>query len=206
MTENNTFDIQAAKEFARRHKKDNGLKIELIEDALNSIGKRNEYLKYFYAEFIEITQESNLAMDRYSVFKVDGIVLRDKYEAISFAFISNLHEMLDSYVFIYLGIYSEKNPTDDKFGWGSLVIEEKGLKYKLDSLKGNHSFKLLKDLNNYRKHGALPKIKNCFKHLEININFDGEEKYKNLKEILIELHDKLVPQYFEILNLTFKEK
>lgn len=205
MSKNITFDIQAAKEFARRHKKDNGLKIELIDDAINSVGKRNDYLIYFYAEFLELTQEAYLASDRIGIFKDKGIVLRTKYEAISFAFISNLHEMLDSYPFIYLGIHSDENPTKKKLDWDTLTFDNQLLKDKVTELKGNHNFKLLKDLNNYRKHGALPKIKNLYSYLEINTHIDGDENYKNLKELMRDLHNKLVPQYFEILNLTFKE-
>ncbi len=200
-----TLDLKAAREFVKSNKVNNGLSDELILDAINSIEKRIEYLKYFYIEFRKMTLEVELAFDRIGVYRdSEGLVLRNKYEATAFAFLSNLHEMIDAYPFIYLGIFSDKNPLLTKIGWDILVIEDGNLKSKIASLKGNHNFKILKKMNNYRKHGALPKIKNQFTFLEINIDFNGCENYKNLTKLMHNLHDKLIPQYFEILRLTFK--
>jgi hypothetical protein len=205
MNKTNIFDIQAAKEFARINKKDNGFKIELIDDALNSIAKRNEYLNFFYSELNKITKKQNLIMDRVGLIKSNGIKLRTQYEAVVFSFFSNLHEMLDSYPFIYLGINSDKKIKNNEVSWEKLQVKSKSLSEKITGFKGDHNFKLLKDFNNYRKHGALPKIKNCGFHLEVNVDFCGGENYKDINELLIKFHDGLLPKYFEILHLTFKE-
>lgn len=201
-----TFYSDKAKAFALTNKQDNGLKIELINNAIDSIYKRNEYLKYFYNLFMEVTTEDNLFFDRISEFKdANGIVLRIKYEANAFSFLSNLHEMFDSYPFIYFGIYSQVNVVNEMLSWNQLPDTSINiLKDELTSFKGNHLYSKLKNLNNFRKHGALPKIKNLFTYLEIDISKDGSGEFVNLKDLMIELHDKLMPQYFELLNLTFE--
>lgn len=204
---NATFNSKAAREFVQANNKDNGLDAVVVIDAINSIEKRNEYLKYFYGLFIEIADKDNLVFDRIGVYKDgNGLILRHKYEATAFAFLSNLHEMIDSFPFIYLGVHSDLMPIESKIRWNDLAVNNENLKSKITNLRGNHNFKILKDLNNYRKHGALPKINNQYTYLEININFEGQENYKNLTELLHELHDQLIPQYFDILALTFKSQ
>lgn len=204
---NATFNSKAAREFVQANKKDNGLDAVVVIDAINSIEKRIEYLKYFYGLFREVADKDNLVFDHIGVYKDNnGFVFRHKYEATAFAFLSNLHEMIDSYPFIYFGINSDKTPKKSKIVWDDLAVNNENLKSKITSLKGNRNFSILKDLNNYRKHGALPKIKNQVTYLEININFKGQENYKNLTDLLHELYDQLIPQYFDILALTFKSQ
>lgn len=198
------FNLKEAREFACENKKDNNLKTELVIDAINSIGKRNEYLLYFYSEFNEVTQECNLALDRVGVFKDKGILLRTKYEALSFAFISNLHEMLDSYPFIYLGIFKDKIKDEKYLDWKNLDYYQSHVAVnRMLELKKTDLFVQLDNMNNAKKHRTLPKVYNEFTHLNVDAAHGHDEEVLNLKDLLRELHNKLIPAYFEILNLTF---
>lgn len=201
------FNLENARAFARINKKENGLDVGLVIDAINSIQKRIEFLKYFYGLFIEIAEESNLLLDRFGVFKdCNGIVLRNKYEATAFAFLSNLHEMIDSYPFIYLGIFQDKIKDAKYLDWKNMEIyQSHNAVMKMFEFKKSNLFSKLDNINNCRKHRALPKILNEYAYLNINTTPDSVEQNDNLKDLLRELHNELIPKYFEILNLTFTE-
>lgn len=201
------FDLEKARAFARSNKKDNGLDVEHIIDAINSIQKRIEFLKYFYGLFVEIVEESNLLLDRVGVLKDgNGIVLRNKYEATAFAFLSNLHEMIDSYPFIYLGIFQDKIKDAKYLNWKKMEIHQNHIAVMMIfEFKKSILFSKLDNINNCRKHRALPKILNEYTYLNISTSHDSGEQHDNLKDLLRELHNELIPKYFEILNLTFSE-
>jgi hypothetical protein len=198
------FNLEQARDFVRANKQNNGLDVELVIDALDSIAKRNEYLKYFYDLFIEIIGENQLVLDRIGKYKdANGRYLRHKYEATAFAFLSNLHELIDSYPFIYLGTYKAKIVNPKYLNWKSLEdSDQTPVLVKVSDLKNSDLYIKLDSINNFKKHRALPKVSNKYTHLEVNI-FNNQ--FENLQSLMIDLHDNLIPKYLEVLNLTFSE-
>ncbi|WP_456268965.1 hypothetical protein M1D97_01450 [Kushneria sp. AK178] len=63
---------------------------------LQSIQHRTNYCEYHYSEIEEVTNKKTLLIDRLSTPKSDEILIRTIYEANTFAFIQNLHALIDS--------------------------------------------------------------------------------------------------------------
>lgn len=202
-----SFNLQAARNYATSNKKDNGLDVDLVNDAINSIEKRIKHLDYFYFLFISASDKSELMFDRIGESKDgDGFVTRHKYEATAFAFLSTLHELIDSYPFIYLGIHKPKISNPKYLDWRQLEdLQSAPALSKAIALKKSSLFIKLDTINNVRKHRALPRVSNNFDNLTINVTEDKNVEFVDLRSLMQELHDALIPQYFEVLKLTFPE-
>lgn len=206
MTNTVSFNLELARVFVKEHKIDNGLNVKFVLDALNSIHSRNEYLKYFYDLFLQNSTKKMLVFDRLDFRDLNSISTRHKYEASGFAFLSNLHEMMDSYPFLYLGIFQEAIDDPKYLNWRKLqTYQSNPVVQKIFELKGSEEFIKLEDINNIRKHRALPRVANKYSYLEVSTTQGSEEQYQDLKNLMSELHDYLLPKYIEILNMTFSE-
>lgn len=207
MSDVTSLNLKSARDYVYAYKKNNRLDVELVIDAINSIEKRINYLKYFYDLFSDLTYKEDLLFDRIGVdLNTNEPTLRHKYEATAFAFLSNLHELIDSYPFIYLGIHKENINNQKYLDWKNLYSFKESMPVsKMIELKESVLYKKLDAINNSRKHRTLPKISNEYTHLKINTSHTKTENYEDLKQLIHELHNELIPPYFEILALTFNK-
>ncbi len=189
--------------------------LKLFDIAIQSIPKRIAYCKYHLSEFNTHSTSVALLKDRFEPQKDDELSIRTLYEANAFAFINNLHALVDSLPFILNIIFNTKEIDNTRIGWNPDFIE----KYKdfpfssrLENFQKNQLFIKLKGLTNTSKHKYLTRIKNDFKKLSfetISYRENKEEKLisdVDVEQFMIDSYNTLIPELIWTINLIIIAK
>ena len=175
--------------------------------ALQSVQKRILYCEYHYLEILKFSDSASLLRDRFSEAENDGVSIRTIYEANIYAFIQNLHALIDSLPYalnLFCTVYPEVEGKN--IGWGKEFIS-KYTDYpfydQFMGICGNEIFSKLKSMNNRVKHKHLIRIRNNCDALffdDFTFFHDGVSKGvkdEDVRGFIIECHDFLLPKYIE---------
>lgn len=178
--------------------------------ALQSFAKRYSYASHYYDDFLSHSVEGKLSLER---FDSSGN-LRKNFEAPIVAFVANAHAMMDSFPFVlYLALkplcYLNNEEREERVsarecGWTEKFLNSirhtypgnRTLASLFQELIEDENFKLLRKISNNNKHKFLARIKNDGKSLEFEIiDFENNQTaHVDVKEFLVNSHDKLIPK------------
>jgi hypothetical protein len=201
--------------------------LESLDLSTQSIHHRAQFCEYHYSLLEEIVSEENLALDLLGAYRRAGdtVAVRFVYEANIFAFIQNLHALLDSFPYaLNLFFPVIENPESPEVAWNKKFL----VKYRNFSFTGeltnfcvNEEFQLLRGYTNAMKHRTLLRVKNNWRHLEFEemtyegVTLDSQGGFcktqksapeVNVMEYLARCHDCLIPAYFALWDEVKKEK
>jgi hypothetical protein len=200
-------------------KTDDSVEIHSLDLALQSIQKRLDYCEYHFYEFNNFSTQVCLLNDSISKTETNCFSVRTIFEANTYAFIQNLHAVIDSLPYALNIIFTvEKNLGDQSIGWKPKFID----KYKtftfygpLDQMFKSELLSKLKTLSNTIKHKHLIRIKNDGDTLwfdDFTIKYQNKNiiiSNQNVKEFIIETHNILIPNllglYTQIMNAKKKK-
>ena len=201
--------------------------LERLNLSTQSIYHRVQFCEYHYSVLAEILSEDNLVLDRLGEYQRAGdtVSVRFVYEANIFAFIQNLHALLDSFPYalnLFFPVIDDPDSCD--VAWSKKFMA----KYRSFSFSGeltnfcvNEEFQLLRGYTNAMKHRKLLRVKNNWRHLEFEemnyegVSLDGQGGFSrtqkiapevNVMEYLVRCHDKLIPSYFRLWEEIKNEK
>ncbi|WP_457808972.1 hypothetical protein [Kushneria sp. EE4] len=204
----NLKEIVDLKERELSEKNEDTHKLDL---ALQSIQHRINYCEYHYSEIEEVTNKKALLIDRLSTPKSDEIPIRTIYEANTFAFIQNLHALIDSLPYA-LNIFITVCPTIEHYriNWnnGKFIKSYESYPFyaSLMSIHGDEIFAKLKSLNNRVKHKHIVRIRNNPKSLlfdNFTYKYNGQSKSvldEDVKTFLEDCYNHLLPKFMGFWN------
>ncbi|MDO6505514.1 hypothetical protein Q4506_00790 [Colwellia sp. 4_MG-2023] len=200
-------------------KTDDSVEIHSLNLALQSIQKRLDYCEYYFKEFIDFSTKDDLLLELTPKHHPNCISSRTIFEASTYAFIQNLHAVIDSLPYA-LNIIFTVNQTieDNKVGWYWDFIKQfkpQPFFKSLNLMYNDELFLKLKKLSNTIKHKHLIRIKNNGYTLTFDpFSYENKKEIievpnQNVKELIIDTHDKLIPKlldlYTQIKNAKKKE-
>ncbi|MDO6445933.1 hypothetical protein Q4493_09130 [Colwellia sp. 1_MG-2023] len=219
-SDTNKLDIEGLLNLKKKEMKTTDSdEIHRLHLALQSIQKRLDYCEYHFYEFKDYSTKEYLLKDIISKPEPNCISARVIFEASTYAFIQNLHAVIDSLPYALNIIFTVEPEFDEQYiGWNKRFIKKyKGYSFycPLDQMFKNDLLSKLKRLSNNIKHKHLIRIKNggdtlCFddftyKHQSNDVVITNQ----NVEKFLVESHDKLIPQllglYTQIKNAKKKE-
>jgi hypothetical protein len=195
--------------------------IAKLEVCTQSIYRWLQYCEYHYVHLVETVTETNLRLDRISVYRRAGetVPVRYVYEADIAAFLNSLHALLDSFPYLLnLFIPVKDDPESTCIKWHESFIKKyKGMAFydELIGLLMDTTFHKVKGYVNTIKHKHLIRISNQWNHLEFEkytykqpcrdangrITFQLEiVAGANVVSFIKECHDELIPKLFKLCD------
>lgn len=198
-----------------------------LEVCTQSIHRWLQYCEYHYVNLKDSTTESNLKLDRNSIYRRAGetVSVRYVYEANIAAFLNSLHALLDSFPYLlnlFIPVTADTESTSIK--WHENFIKKYESMAFYDELMGflmDCTFHKVKGYVNTIKHKHLIRISNQWDHLEFEEYSymkpcrDEQEKVTFRREIVAgenvisfieKCHNELIPKLFNLCDsvLHFK--
>ncbi|MBN2331508.1 MAG: hypothetical protein JXO49_10370 [Deltaproteobacteria bacterium] len=200
--------------------------LKRLELSTQSIYHRAQFCEYHYSVLEEIVSEKNLVLDRLGVYRRSGdtVAVRFVYEANIFAFIQNLHALLDSFPYVLNLFFPVTDPESSDVTWNKkFMAKYRGFSFggALKSFCVNEEFQLLRGYTNAMKHRTLLRVKNNWRRLEFEeityegVSLDSQGGFcrtqktapeVNVMDYLVRCHDSLIPAYFRLWEEVKIEK
>ena len=185
--------------------------------ALQSVQKRILFCEYHYLEVLAFSDNTSLFRDRFSEAEHDGILISTIYEANIYAFIQNLHALIDSLPYalnLFCTVCSKVE--HQGIGWSKKFTQKYADFPFYDEFMDicrSETFSKLKSMNNRVKHKHLIRIRNKVDKLlfdDFTYFHDGgskEVKQEDVMSFMNDCHDLLLPQYIAFWdNLTIYKR
>lgn len=198
-----------------------------LEVCTQSIHRWLQYCEYHYVNLEDSATESNLKLDRISIYRRAGetVPVRYIYEANIAAFLNSLHALLDSFPYLlnlFIPVTADTESTSIK--WHESFIKKYESMAFYDELMGflvDCTFHKVKGYVNTIKHKHLIRISNQWDHLEFEeysymkpcrdelgkVTFRREiVAGENVISFIEKCHNELIPKLFNLCDsvLHFK--
>ena len=202
--------------------------LERLISSTQSIYHRTQISEYHYSQLEEIASKFDLVLDWFSTTyrrPGDTVVIRFAYEANIFAFLQNLHALIDSFPYalnLYFRVFEDLDTP--KLGWSKEFIgkyRDYPFNLALKDLCVNEDFQLLRGYTNKTKHKNILRVRNKCTYLEFekidydHVTLDAQGGFcrsqktsseVNVMEYLARCHDNLMPIYFGLWEEVMMEK
>lgn len=198
-----------------------------LEACTQSIHRWLQYCEYHYVNLEDSATESNLILDRISIYRRAGetVPVRYVYEANIAAFLNGLHALLDSFPYLlnlFIPVTADPESTSIKWHesfikrYESMAFYDELMDFLMDS-----TFHKVKGYVNTIKHKHLIRISNQLDYLEFEeysyvkpyLDEQGKVTFRreivageNVISFIKECHNELIPKLFNLCDsvLHFK--